>query len=150
MSNEVKNELIIDGSEEIIDAIYARCRSFNSYLDFDNIVPEPDDISDSEGIMNWRRINWGSITNAYAIDIVDTSGEDRLYYKFKTDGMPVQAVAELAILFPECDMYLTSSEGQYQGMRFDFIDGDLMNVYELGWVEIPSEEYDRRIDRARQ
>ena len=150
MSNEVRNELIIDGPEESIDAIYARCRSFNGYFDLDNIIPEPDDISDSEGIMNWRRINWGSITNAYAIDIVDTPDKNHLCYKFKTDGIPVQAVAELAILFPECYMCLTSSEGQYRGVMFDFINGELMKVYELGWVEISSEEYDQRIDRARQ
>jgi hypothetical protein len=119
MPNHVTNVVRFDGDPELVNHVLEAIRGDESeqFIDFNKIVPEPDDVKASHGDhgmpawYNWRVQNWGTKWNAYHID---EEGPDAL--RFDTAwSTPLPVLIKLSSDFPSIKIHL------------DYADEDLGN-----------------------
>ncbi len=89
-------------------------------LKMNDFVPEPEGMTDTNTLLDWRRIHWGT-----KWDICDSQDEcpsenwDKLSFYFKTAWSPPQPfVAQISKLYPELEFSLSYYEPMMQFAGF--------------------------------
>tara|TARA_R110002020_G_scaffold413655_1_gene623267 strand:- start:17 stop:406 length:390 start_codon:yes stop_codon:yes gene_type:complete len=103
MPNHTRNELVVCGKEKDVNHFLKHMGEENDGLDFNQIIPMPEDVEDSMGDSGitplwrtWSCENWGTKWNAYDIekDIFTTGDIKTVTYNFLTAWSPPEPIIE--------------------------------------------------------
>ena len=138
MPNWIENAIEIYGSEQDIRDAEKLLKGPNGALDFDKVIPMPEDIKDTKDSELWAEEHWGTKWNASETDLApDPDGENSsIIATFMTPWKPpLPVVEELSSRFPDIKIKLESRSDDIveyfefkQGMQVDY---DMQNAEDM-------------------
>lgn len=109
MPNHTTNRLRLEGEQEEINKVFAFIKATEpndkgifEFIDFNKLIPMPQELLEKGGWYNWRIANWGTKWNAYRTEKVEE--ENTIFFLTAWAGVP-ELMNLLASLFPNVTFY---------------------------------------------
>lgn len=122
MPNNITNRLRLEGNQEDINKVFDFIKATEpnkdgklELIDFNKLIPMPQEIIENGGWHDWRILNWGTKWNAYRTEKAEE--ENTLYFLTAWGGVP-ELMNVLAYKFPNVTFY------------YDYADEDI--AYNVG------------------
>lgn len=131
MPNWCTNRLEVYGPAEELSRFTAESE-VDEQIDFNLLVPVPDNVAGQEGEVVWRKKNWGCQCSAIVSNQEILRGPDQITYTFDTAWTPpIKWVDTVSAMYPKLSFDLAYHElaGFFAG-SICFRDGDLYSIEE--------------------
>lgn len=109
MANDITNRLRLEGEQDDINKVFDFIKATEpnnkgklEFIDFNKLVPMPQELLNNGGWYDWRNANWGTKWNAYHTEKVE--GENTIFFLTAWGGVP-ELMNLLASKFPNVTFY---------------------------------------------
>lgn len=134
------NKLIINGSEndigDILNYVAIDCEDESPLvgtMDFNKIIPMPDDIDEPEQQIQWMLSNWNTDTNAICEHDYQSNKDNEVSF-LTNQTIPFPVIAKLSRKFPDTEFVLKVSDvNEINVTEFEYIDGNCLGIISNGY-----------------